>query len=178
MSRPHTSPGSPGRPPGRVERARVIPLTSQLLLPAALILSGCCGDQSPRSAGWVAAARASPAKMVGVLDAADCQSIRGWAWDPKRPDEPIKVDIYDGDQLLTTLVADQYRDDLKDVGLGNGRHTFEMDPPPKLRDGTPHPIRAKFAGTPHELNVSPRTFICTEEDTAPPSPPVQPPAEK
>jgi hypothetical protein len=159
-------------------RVQSIGVASRISVFAALMLPGCCGKQGSESAavpaagaaGWVAAAQASPAKKIGVLDAADCQSIRGWAWDPKRPDEPLKVDIYDGEKLITTLTADQYRTDLEDLGLGNGKHEFEMIPPSALSDGTAHAIHARFSGTTYDLNISPRTLICSEEEAESPSP--------
>jgi hypothetical protein len=161
-----------------VVRARTFEVANQLSLLAGLVLVGCCGKQVADSAGWEAAATASPAKMVGVLDSADCQSIRGWAWDPKRPDDPLKVDIYDGEQLIATVLADQYRKDLVGAGLGNGKHGFDMAPPSKLSDGAVHPIRAKFSGKIYELNFSPRSFICSEEDAAPPPSPARDHADK
>jgi hypothetical protein len=150
--------------------ARAIRVAGRISLLVALTFPGCCGKQVSESAGWVAAAQASPAKMVGVFDAADGQTMRGWAWDPKQPDAPLKVDIYEGDELITTLVADQYRKDLGDIGLGNGKHGFEMVPPSKLSDGSAHAIHARFSGTAYDLNFSPRTFIGSEEDAGPPSP--------
>src|SRR2546425_679575 len=37
----------------------------------------------------------------GFHEGADCSAIRGWAWDSKRPNSPINVDVYaDGVFLL------------------------------------------------------------------------------
>src|SRR5581483_9382716 len=29
----------------------------------------------------------------GTVEAADCSTVRGWAWDPRFPDAPISVDV-------------------------------------------------------------------------------------
>jgi hypothetical protein len=153
-------------------RTRAVSVVTWSLVLTSFLPLGCCSKQSKETAGWLAAAQASPAKKVGVFDGADCQNIRGWAWNPKRPDEAVKVDLYDGDKLITTVTADDYRKDLEDVGLGNGKHAFEMAPPAALNDGTPHAIHARFSGTAYGLNTSPRTYICSEDsaDSPPPLP--------
>jgi hypothetical protein len=117
-------------------------------------------------ASWEATAEASPAKMVGSLDPVECQGLHGWAWDPKRPNDPVKVDIYDGDHLVTTLVADKFRKDLAEVGIGDGKHSFEMVLPKELIDGKSHSIRAKFSGKEVDLPLSPQTLFCTEDDAS------------
>jgi len=57
------------------------------------------------------------ANSRGHLDTADLKNISGWAWDPDHPNRPLKVEIYDGDRLLTTVIADQFRKDLQAIAL-------------------------------------------------------------
>jgi hypothetical protein len=83
----------------------------------------------------------------GALDVADGGAIAGWAWDGSRPDSPLKVDIYDDDTRLATVVADEFRQDLLDAGMGGGKHAFSLATPEALKDGRAHAIRVKVAGT-------------------------------
>lgn len=77
-----------------------------------------------------------------------------------RPNEPIKVEIYDGDTLLGTVTADALREDLVINKKGNGRHGVFYPTPPQLKDGKPHVIRMKFAGTNVELTNGPKELNC------------------
>jgi hypothetical protein len=97
-------------------------------------------------------------KLEGHLDIVGGEEIAGWAWDPKKPDTPVKVDVYDGDTLLATVVADQFREDLLKEKIGNGKHGFSIATPAKLKDGKGHTIRVLISGTKTELNDSPKTF--------------------
>jgi hypothetical protein len=103
---------------------------------------------------------ATPA-FEGFHDIADCNSIVGWAWDANQPNTPISVDIYNNNVLLTTVVADVFRQGLLDAGKGNGVHGFVFTVPPALKDGQPHSIRVKFAGTNIDLFNTPRSITCS-----------------
>jgi hypothetical protein len=98
-----------------------------------------------------------PSAYEGTLDFVGPNRIEGWAWDRRRPQEPVSVDIYDGATLLATVVADKHRADLSKVGKGDGKHGFKIDTPPGLRDGKEHSIRAVVSGTQTELKKSPKT---------------------
>jgi hypothetical protein len=67
------------------------------------------------------------------------------------------VDIYDGDRKLATVVADQYRVDLHDAGIGDGQHAFNYRTPASLKDGKPHAIRVKTSGANKVLSGCPVT---------------------
>ncbi len=123
-------------------------------------------DVESSRATWIAEAEANPAKKVGTFEPIECQAIHGWAWDPKNPDETIKVEIFDGDRLITTVAADKFRKDLADLGFGNGKHSFQITPPKELLDGNSHTLHAKFAGTNVDLRTSPQPLICTEDDAS------------
>jgi hypothetical protein len=93
---------------------------------------------------------------AGSLDLVSADTIGGWAWDEKRPANPVKVDIYDGDILLATVPAVRFRQDLVEVGIGNGRRGFMYATPHGLKDGKDHTIRVKVSGTDTELAGSPK----------------------
>ena len=76
-------------------------------------------------------AKAAPTvTFEGFHDGADCSVITGWAWDSLQPNTPINVDILSDEVLITTIAADQFRQDLLDAGKGNGVHGFSLATPP------------------------------------------------
>lgn len=128
-----------------------------VLLPVTLLIFVLC-------AGFVFAARADSAtppsgQFDGSFDKLEVVSLGGWAWDPSKPNTPIKVEIYDGTALLATIPAQEYREDLKAVGKGDGKHAFNYALPQTLRDGQSHTISVKYAGTTSDLPGSPKTLL-------------------
>jgi D-alanine transfer protein len=99
-----------------------------------------------------------PPEYEGFHDTADGQRITGWAYDRNRPNDPLKVDIYDGTRLLATVLADQFRPGLLDTGRGNGKHAFIYPTPASLKDGKDHVIRVRIAGTKFDLAKTPKTL--------------------
>ena len=93
----------------------------------------------------------------GVLDQAELSRILGWAWDAARPDAAVAVDLIDGDARIATSVAGDFRQDLLDAGIGNGRHGFEFRIPSETRDGRDHLLHVCISGTSLGLRRSPRT---------------------
>jgi hypothetical protein len=102
---------------------------------------------------------ATPA-FEGFHDSADCNTIVGWAWDANQPNTPISVDIYSDNTLVMTVLADQFRQGLLDAGKGNGAHGFVFNVPLSLKDGQPHSIRIRHAGTNMDLNSTPKMINC------------------
>jgi len=96
----------------------------------------------------------------GSHELTNCDSVSGWAWDKNQPNATIKVDIYDGATLLTTVTADTFRQDLMDAGKGSGKHGFTFVLPYSLQDGQAHSIQVKVAGTDNTLAGTPRSIIC------------------
>ncbi|HEY0553568.1 MAG TPA: Ig-like domain-containing protein, partial [Thermoanaerobaculia bacterium] len=76
-----------------------------------------------------------PDYLDGFHDNATCTSIEGWAWDSSLPNTPISVDIYDGNTLVTTVIANIFRTDLQSAGIGNGIHGFSVLTPASLKNG-------------------------------------------
>ncbi|EWY39688.1 hypothetical protein N825_06055 [Skermanella stibiiresistens SB22] len=67
-----------------------------------------------------------PADIEGRIDAITGGKLYGWAWDRARPSDHLEVEIRVGDRLVTTVFANQPRDDLKANGVGDGCHSFEL----------------------------------------------------
>ena len=96
----------------------------------------------------------------GNFETADCSSITGWAWDPQQPNTPISVNIYADNNLVATVSANQFRQDLLNAGIGNGAHGFSLATPANLKDGQPHQIRVLIVSTMSDINNSPKTITC------------------
>ncbi len=63
------------------------------------------------------------------IDAVRDNRVLGWAVDLKDPDKVVTVDVYSGDRLIGSAIADQFREDLLRAGMGHGRHAFACDLP-------------------------------------------------
>mgnify|MGYP003576857285 CR=1 FL=1 len=108
-------------------------------------------------------ASAAATGYEGFQDDINCFNLVGWAWDAQRPNEPLKIEIYDGNTLLVTVTADLFRQDLLDARKGNGAHAFNYAIPARLRDGKPHTIRTKIAGTDVDLVYTLKQLTCKAE---------------
>jgi hypothetical protein len=107
--------------------------------------------------------QSQPSTYEGFHDETDCNSIKGWAWDTLRPNDPVNVDIYDGDTLIATVTADMFRKDLLEARKGNGSHAFDYRVPAQLKDGRGHRIRLKIAGTAIKLTGTSKRIECGHE---------------
>jgi hypothetical protein len=113
-------------------------------------------DQEAKGAG------PTRAKYVGFHDRTNSKETYGWAWDATQPAAAISIDIYDGDNLLATVKADVFRKDLKKKGNG-GKHGFRYPTPASLKDGKPHSVRVRFAGTKLDLINTPKLVTLPPE---------------
>ncbi len=124
-----------------------------------LMLQACSGSQP--SSGNPSAPTPPPA-YDGYVDEVTCVSIIAWGYDSRRPNEPIKIDIYDGNSLIATVSAEHFRQDLLNAGKGNGKHYFIWTIPVQLKDGKPHSITLKYGGTTLELGKA-KEITCNFE---------------
>ena len=160
-----------------MNRFRLWSFAASLLL-ACLWLTACTGspagsntnsagpkpaDTAKNSNGPAATPAPSAAGYEGFQDDINCNNLIGWAWDSRRPNEAVKLEIYDGNSLLTTINADTFRQDLLDAHKGNGAHAFTYALPAQLRDGKPHTIRVKIAGADADLAQTSKTITCKNE---------------
>jgi hypothetical protein len=107
-----------------------------------------------------------PPNLQGYHDTSSCTGLTGWAWDASQPNNPIYVYIFEGTQYRGSILADQYRQDLVNASIGDGRHGFAWPVPSSLADGQPHSLSVLLgsSSTSPALNGSPQTITC-----APPS---------
>lgn len=122
----------------------------------AFLVSACAAPEERHDD----AIRPVPAYEI-TLDVVDSERIHGWAWDVNDPDRPVELIIYDGNDMITTIVADDFRQDLLDAGKGNGKHAFDLPFPAELCDGAEHLIHAQVVGEPPMLGLLPRSMVCS-----------------
>lgn len=96
----------------------------------------------------------------GYHDIANCKIIHGWVWDINHPNRSVQVEIYDGDNLLAIVTANEFRHDLLSAGKGDGTHAFTFKVPPRLRDGKLHLVRIRVANSYFNLGFTPKPIKC------------------
>lgn len=64
--------------------------------------------------------------LRGNLDIVGFRQFCGWVQDSELPESPVSLVITDNGTLLHRVLANRYRDDLEQAGIGNGRHAFDL----------------------------------------------------
>lgn len=110
-----------------------------------------------------------PGTAEGALEAAGCDGVRGFAWEPTTPDTALTVRLAWGGEMgsLTAseidVVASEKRDDLCD-SLGSCEHGFSSRLPLSVADGKAHDLFAYGLDAAGEgtalLDGSPLAFTC------------------
>lgn len=70
--------------------------------------------------------------LRGYVDIAGPQKIAGWAQNVEDPEQPVCLDILVDGAYVTHVLANRYRADLRQAGLGSGAHAFELELPVTL----------------------------------------------
>ena len=83
-------------------------------------------------AGLTTTKEATPGPLRGFVDRITPHVIEGWAQNIDHPEAPVCLDIFVGGRLIGQVIANRYRQDLKQTGIGSGRHSFEFTPPDGL----------------------------------------------
>ncbi|WP_031529586.1 T9SS type A sorting domain-containing protein, partial [Dyadobacter crusticola] len=91
---------------------------------------------------------------------ADCNFIKGFAWDKNYPEKALTVEVLEGSTILATVVADAYRSDLKAAGTGTGNYGFSIPAPAVLKDGATHSLSVRIKGPGTVLTGSPKSVNC------------------
>ena len=87
------------------------------------------------------------AAQEGFLDSVSEDGIAGWAWDRRSPTQPLRIEILDGAEVITSVLGDGFRNDLAQQGKGDGRHGFGCELPTRLGDRHRHVIQARVEGS-------------------------------
>jgi glycosyltransferase involved in cell wall biosynthesis len=98
-------------------------------------------------------------KPCGSLDLISPLRVAGWAWNHKAPKTRVSVQFIDeNDQVFAQINAGAFREDLREVGIGDGFHAFDFMPfgigEQMLRPG----IRARILETGALLPIAPDAF--------------------
>ena len=91
----------------------------------------------------------------GRLDHADHAMVRGWAQDGGQPEVPVVLQVSCDGVALASVVANCHRPDLRDAGLGSGRHGFVLAITGTLSRSKRHVIRVRRQADGAELPGSP-----------------------
>lgn len=99
-----------------------------------------------------AASRVTPGRLRGVFArvAADSRLI-GWAQDETYPDLPVLLEVLSEDQVIGTVLACEFREDLRAAGLAEGRCAFTFNAPERLRPEQIASLRIRRAADGAEL---------------------------
>jgi tetratricopeptide (TPR) repeat protein len=116
-------------------------------LPAAHPLRKALAGMVPQGAIATApAARAST--FSGSFDSVTDAIATGWALDMANPAQRAVVEILDGTRVVARGPADEFRQDLLEAGLGDGKCMFNLKLSSELRDGAVHRLIARVANSP------------------------------
>jgi GT2 family glycosyltransferase/glycosyltransferase involved in cell wall biosynthesis len=97
------------------------------------------------------------------IDSADWTGIAGWIWDPRQPEARIAVELFDGDTALATISAGEYRHDLEQAGIGDGRHGFSVAFGEALLPHARHVLHLRPVGSAVDLPSFP--LVLTRDNT-------------
>src|ERR1700749_3010195 len=102
--------------------------------------------------------------LQGHIDQLTTRVISGWERDTEKPQSPVSLPIVTDDDPPHCVVANRYRADLKEAGLGEGLHSFHYEFPKELIPMNAHvvcvrhgPDATEVLGSPFQLEPA-RTF--------------------
>lgn len=113
-----------------------------------------------------------PGVLKGSLDSVREHLIKGWARDESDPDRPVRLRILDNGLPIGEVLADLYRKDLQQAGIGTGRHGFAFTVPGGLSPLFSHVIQVRRESDWQDLPNSPRTLEAAKGAKPPPVTPV------
>lgn len=96
------------------------------------------GPQPPLGWGWLCPASGVLDLMQGRIDTVVSGMLHVWAWDADRPESHLTVRLKVDGRILGDFVADQFRRDLANARIGDGRHGVRITLGPELQDGQSH----------------------------------------
>jgi membrane protein involved in D-alanine export len=99
------------------------------------------------------------AAVAGEVETVACDVIGGWAWTPGAARERLTLEVIADGRVVGQARADLFRPDLAARGAGDGAHAFAFVPPASLRDGWPHAVEVRAAGSGRSLGA-PRRLVC------------------
>lgn len=108
------------------------------------------------------------ANLIGQIEYSDNSVVKGWALDKSSPDDPIKILVKQGGQIISEITPSIFRWDLKDKGYGRGYHGFLYQISSEFLDGGDYEFNFIFESTKKEIENSPvKIGHLWEEDYTP-----------
>lgn len=95
--------------------------------------------------------------MQGCLDWPRGQELIGWVWEPADPSKRLTVEVTLDGTLIRRREASDFRPDLPDAGVGDGRYAFSVELPAETFDGESHVLEVTSGGV--HLSGSPFRFL-------------------
>lgn len=93
-------------------------------------------------------------------DRLNCNDFRGWIWDKTQPNDAVTVEFLANNVVIGSTIANNFRQDLVDRGLGNGEHGYKFVTPASLKDGKTYQITARVPGRNYTLPWPSRAITC------------------
>lgn len=85
-------------------------------------------------------------EYIGYLDSAENGVITGWAALPSDTSVRPNIQFFLNDKAVGATIANQYRSDLKDAGIGDGCYAFQFQCPASMTEGSNLSLIAKVDG--------------------------------
>ncbi len=83
--------------------------------------------------------------LTGNLEVATDECIAGRRQDASAPEHPVRLEILADGRVIAEVLANAYRRDLEQAGLGSGRHAFSLRPELCSSDEKMHVIAVRRA---------------------------------
>jgi glycosyltransferase involved in cell wall biosynthesis len=100
--------------------------------------------------------------LKGNLDVVNHLQVSGWAQDDAQPDVPVSLLVTANDRLIGRILANRYRPDLEQAGIGTGRHSFELQFSKRLAPFQQHVVRVCRESDGADLAQSPVVLDATQ----------------
>jgi len=105
-------------------------------------------------------ARAASGIEIGPLDGCvdtilGRWDIEGWAFDSANPDLPVELEVFLEGRSIGTVLACDFRADLRDAGKGKGSCAFRFRSPVSLRPDVLHTLTIRRASDRAKLHITP-----------------------
>ncbi len=105
-----------------------------------------------------------PPRHEVLVDFCDCQTVTGIVWDRAKPGDQPLVDIYVDYAWVARARADEYREDLRHRGMGDGRHAFRYTFGQEVRNGRAHTVEVRLTANDAFLRGTPTDISCPREE--------------
>jgi hypothetical protein len=99
-----------------------------------------------------------------LVEKVDCNEVVGVAWERATQKVPAAVDLVVDEAFIDRRSADEFREDLKQRGFGNGKHGFRFQLPWWVRDGRPHIVEVRDVASGVVFKGSPYTLECERNE--------------